>query len=148
MFCTTMLCTTSRTFRASVCRRGLSAAASKKGSGEIDMAQVGKQHDANMRLCLKILNSIPDETDDRMTEEEKVEYHEAMKEYNKRFRERYLAQEKARQIRLQCMHDAIEGLPEECKAFARTPDLSLPDLDRRVLVETPPIPDFKRGKNN
>ena len=91
------------------------------------MAQVGKQHDANMRLCLKILNSIPDETDDRMTEEEKVEYHEAMKEYNKRFRERYLAQEKARQIRLQCMHDAIEALPEECKAFARTPDLSLPD---------------------
>ena len=59
-----------------------------------------------------------------------------------------MEKEKARQIRLQCMHEAIEALPEECKAFARTPDLTLPPLDRRILVETPPIPNFKRGKND
>ena len=152
MFLYSKVCTTTSASRIPLFRRSFAAAASKKNKGkgsgkDVDAAAMGKQHDASMKLCLKILNTYPDENNGNgLTPEEQEEYHEAMKEYNKRFRERYLKQEAARAIRLQLMHEAIEALPEEEKAFARTPDTSLPPLSRKVLVDTPPNPNNNRGK--
>ena len=74
MFLIKALRTPTRSLRTNIFRQNLSAAASKKDAGD-DMALVGKQHDANMRLCLKILNSMPDDEDDGLTDEERAEYH-------------------------------------------------------------------------